>query len=129
MNSILESFPPLIDEHGFLSRLSGSNSPLPLFRDTLKRSNERLKVLFDQGETMTQLVKLRASSIDFLLLQAWSRMIPGNADASLIAVGGYGRGELHPASDIDLLFLLGDGDLDYISEPAESAHLSLGYRS
>ena len=117
MNSILESFPPLIDEHGFLSRLSGSNSPLPLFRDTLKRSNERLKVLFDQGETMTQLVKLRASSIDFLLLQAWSRMIPGNADASLIAVGGYGRGELHPASDIDLLFLLGDGDLDYISEP------------
>ena len=117
MNSTLEYFPALIDEADFLSNLQESESPLPLFRDAIKRGNEHLKALFDQGETLTQLVKQRAGLIDFLLRQAWLRMIPEGTDASLIAVGGYGRGELHPHSDIDLLFLLGEGDFEALSEP------------
>ena len=92
MNTAPEFFPPLIDESDFLGQLQESKSPLPLFRDAIKRGNERLKTLFNQGETMTQLVKQRAGLIDFLLLQAWSRMIPEDAEASLVAVGRYGRG-------------------------------------
>ena len=117
MNTAPDFFPPLIDENDFLDRLKGGAAPLPLYRNAIKRGNERLKALFSQGETMTQLVKQRSNLIDFLLLLAWSRMIPHGADASLLAVGDYGRGELHPASDIDLLFLLGDGNLDDLSEP------------
>jgi len=120
LNCSSEFFPPLIGANNFLDQLKGSDSPLPLFRDAIKHGNARLKELFDQGETMTQLVKQRACLIDFLLLQAWSRMIPEDADASLIAVGGYGRGELHPASDIDLLFLFGDNAAESLSEPLGS---------
>jgi [protein-PII] uridylyltransferase len=105
-----ESYPSLIDQAEFTARLAGGESPLQLFRAFIKLGNERLREQFDEGGSMTQLVKQRAGLIDFLLQQAWRRSVPEASDVALVAVGGYGRGELHPGSDIDLLILLGDSD-------------------
>ncbi len=60
----------------------------------------------DDSVDIRYLVALRASFTDSILQQTWKRHIPDDLEASLIAVGGYGRGELHPASDIDLMILL-----------------------
>ena len=117
LNSTVDTFSPLIDEAAFQQQLEASGSTLQLFRNAIKSGNEQLKLLFAQGETMTQLVKQRACLIDFLLIQVWNRTIPVGTDAALIAVGGYGRGELHPQSDIDLLFLLGSADTDDLADP------------
>jgi [protein-PII] uridylyltransferase len=62
-------------------------------------------------------IALRAQMIDNLLIQAWRLKMPETADAALVAVGGYGRGELHPGSDIDIMILLGDEDPDTLAEP------------
>jgi [protein-PII] uridylyltransferase len=57
----------------------------------------------------TKLLKALCRHTDHTLSQLWtqSQMPPG---AALVAVGGYGRGELHPYSDIDVLVLLPSTD-------------------
>lgn len=51
------------------------------------------------------LLSHRSKFIDQLLTQLWLQSELPDSAISLIAVGGYGRGTLHPQSDIDLLFL------------------------
>jgi [protein-PII] uridylyltransferase len=56
------------------------------------------------GKPEKLLMKLR-QGVDAALIQAWKvSNLP--ASAALVAVGGYGRGELFPYSDVDVLILL-----------------------
>ena len=43
--------------------------------------------------------------IDELVLEAWQQHLGDQANVALYAVGGFGRREMHPGSDIDLLVL------------------------
>jgi len=60
---------------------------------------------FNEGENIRVLLHNRSDFIDSLLAQVWQHFELTSHSISLIAVGGYGRGELHPNSDIDLLLL------------------------
>jgi [protein-PII] uridylyltransferase len=77
-------------------------------RDALKQADERLADRFWAGDDVIQLVHARAWVVEQLLLLVWKSLLPFSEKISLVAVGGYGRGELHPHSDVDLLILLDD---------------------
>jgi [protein-PII] uridylyltransferase len=84
--------------------------PLSVFRAQLKSSHAALAEQFENGVPVQELVAQRAELVDKLLTRIWRQNIGEHDDIALIAVGGYGRGELHPASDIDLLILTDDGN-------------------
>ena len=74
-------------------------------RDALAKAGDDLKARFEAGESVVELVHARSKLIDELLIQLWREHVP-DCDAALLAVGGYGRGELHPGSDVDVMILL-----------------------
>ncbi len=98
---------PLFPATDFDAALASAQSPLTVFRQTLRSASEQLQEQFLAGAPVSELVQARSRLIDELLSRAWQRCFAGAAPGcALVAVGGYGRGELHPGSDIDLLILL-----------------------
>jgi [protein-PII] uridylyltransferase len=88
----------------------GQFSPV-IFRQVLDRGTELLKERFIADDAIEDLVLDRARLVDITLRAAWVCHAGRFADdLALIAVGGYGRGELHPSSDIDIMVLLPKSD-------------------
>ena len=80
-------------------------------RALLNAAQDELKQRFAAEESVEVLVRARALFMDALLRAMWGHLLePALAQRlALLAVGGYGRGELHPYSDVDILILVPDG--------------------
>jgi [protein-PII] uridylyltransferase len=102
------------------SHLESSGADLKGLQRVLNGSTAALTLRFLAGESAGTLMRDRSRVMDEIVLAAWkgtaATELPG---VGLIAVGGYGRGELHPGSDVDLLVLL-----DGCSQEPASEHLS-----
>lgn len=89
-----------------------------VLRDALLSAGEALDQDFRDGRSARDLLQDRAALMDSVLRYAWRSLNLQENDLALVAVGGYGRGELHPQSDIDLL-ILRDGQDQTTSEGLE----------
>ncbi len=93
------------------ARLSGDDRAIATFRAALADGDAELARRFHGGDPVEVLVRDRAHLVDVLVLHAWERHAGNAATAvALVAVGGYGRGELLPCSDVDVMVLLPQGE-------------------
>lgn len=99
----------LLDLEQLRSAFAAGTPIIPLYREALERASHWLDGEFAKGRYIRDLITLRAQLVDALVSLLWEQQAWPGDGACLVAVGGYGRGELHPHSDIDLLILL-DGD-------------------
>src|SRR5881396_2356221 len=86
---------------------------LPLYKKFLKVEEHRLRLRHQAGGGGREICARRAELVDVLLRYVFgaasSAAARGNgepgAPLALIALGGYGRGELNPFSDVDVMLL------------------------
>ena len=86
---------------------------LARYKTFLKLETHRLKMLHRAGAGGLEICRARAAILDLLLRHLWqtakaSLSAEGQKEfpsLALVAIGGYGRGELNPHSDIDFMFL------------------------
>jgi [protein-PII] uridylyltransferase len=105
---------------------TGEPLPRTAYRDVLRHAREVLFERFKAGDDIQQLVSQRAGVIDQVLAHAWKGIgLADHPDIALLAVGGYGRSELHPGSDIDVLILHDQQPLQATTEQIISAFITL----
>lgn len=90
-----------------MSRIAAEAPPtVAEYRHLLEQGSKSLAGRFRQHDPIEDLVHGRSRLIDEVLTKAWTSFSEPLGTSALLAVGGYGRGELHPYSDIDILVLL-----------------------
>jgi [protein-PII] uridylyltransferase len=90
---------------------------LEFFRQALAEGFDSLKVRHAEGASGQESVRTYARLMDDVIA-SFTRLIAADATAdgltatplAVMALGGYGRGELHPLSDIDLMVIY-DGEM------------------
>jgi [protein-PII] uridylyltransferase len=91
-----------------LHQLMGDSNKVSLVKTLLTESNGVLRSYHLGGAPSQDIVTAHAWLVDQVIKAIWEHHAPSTEkgrSVALIAVGGYGRSELHPGSDIDLLVL------------------------
>ena len=107
MNALMRLPTEMFDAALFKVQLDSGNE-IQCGKEAIASTTQYLHQQFLLGAQAKDLIRQRAVFIDTLLGILWDRQNWEPSELAMVAVGGYGRGELHPHSDVDLLFLLGD---------------------
>ncbi len=88
---------------------------LTLYKKFLKIENHRLRLKHYAGGGGREIARQRADMVDIVLRHlhesAVESLVEKEPQLALVAIGGYGRGELNPFSDVDIMFLHGGSQM------------------
>ena len=94
-----------ISIEALFEELTQPSYPAKAAKRYLKEASDCFDSMYCNGEDIRGIILTKAWFMDQILCALWSRYELDPSSYALIAVGGYGRGELQPHSDIDLLIL------------------------
>lgn len=92
---------------------------LPKYRNFLKVESHRLKIEHRAGGEGLVVARARAKVLDLVVQSLYSEILQlqpqpemDSSRLAIVAYGGYGRGELNPCSDLDVMILHNQADLN-----------------
>ncbi len=113
MNALIAKIEENARRRLVLPPLSKPADEIPRYKHFLKVETHRLRILHRGGAGGLEVCQARAGMMDVMVRHIWEAVahsFPARGKAppvALVAFGGYGRGELNPHSDIDIMFLHG----------------------
>lgn len=124
MRTLIEKMEANAAERLALPPARTPSQELARYKNFLKVETHRLKILHRAGGNGLEICHARAALMDILLRSLWDAAVNSLTPQarkefpplSLVAIGGYGRAELNPHSDIDFMFLH-DGRLVAVNRP------------
>ncbi len=115
----VDAFVDQLDIDALDRAFDGETPSLSECRAFLKSSTEHLMTRFDEGADIEDLIFARSWLVDQVLIRCWQAKL-GALEGALVAVGGYGRAELLPGSDVDIMILLAQTENRQTAEALES---------
>ena len=103
-----------------VAEVQSKGATIAAYRDAFAQARTAIDKLFQQDVPAAEPLAWQSAVSDALIINLWLHHISEASAPSLalLAVGGYGRAELHPNSDIDILILTAD---DYTAADDEIA--------
>ena len=83
-----------------------ASSAVQASRAALVAGRAQIRAAFDALGDAPRMLREHARLVERILCELWSDL-GAPSEAALVAVGGFGRGQLFPHSDVDVLILLG----------------------
>lgn len=78
---------------------------LPRLRDLYQQETVELRQTFERNGDGSATIRRRSTLVDGLVRNLWKELTVVDVGITLVATGGFGRRELFPYSDVDVLYL------------------------
>ena len=109
--------PAKFPDAAILPLIFAETDSLQQFKQLLKQKDIELRQKFNPHKSVAKLLKEKSDFIDKILNCCWQHFLGVHAtQLSLCAIGGYGRKELFPYSDVDIVVLLDTEDTCHYQE-------------
>ncbi|WP_446742097.1 bifunctional uridylyltransferase/uridylyl-removing protein GlnD [Silvibacterium acidisoli] len=94
--------------------MTADSQSIERLRDLYQRESAELRQIFERNGDGTAAIRRRSAIVDQIVRQIWAAVCAEGErpNIAVVATGGFGRKELFPYSDVDVLYLCGNESVE-----------------